>query len=162
MSAPHQNGAGLDVFCFRVGGVGLFTRRPSYTTEYLADVATTAAPIVGIAATPRTTPRSEWPRARRLMTHAACPNACQHLIAHRTHTPAAAAPRTRSGAELAAAFADEGVSTVLVEAGGDLTLADSDWEGIPVPVRLSRNFTIRGSAAPQASSYSWAAAYSWA
>ncbi|PNH07257.1 hypothetical protein TSOC_006295 [Tetrabaena socialis] len=57
----------------------------------------------------------------------------------------------RSGAELAAAFADEGVSTVLVEAGGDLTLADSDWEGIPVPVRLSRNFTIRGSAAPQAS-----------
>ncbi|PNH07263.1 hypothetical protein TSOC_006301, partial [Tetrabaena socialis] len=57
----------------------------------------------------------------------------------------------RSGVELAAAFADEGVSTVLVEAGGDLTLAESDWEGIPLPVRLSRNFTIRGSAAPQAS-----------
>ncbi|KXZ56466.1 hypothetical protein GPECTOR_1g417 [Gonium pectorale] len=41
-----------------VGGVGMFTRRPSYTTEYLADVATTAAPIVGITTTPRTESRS--------------------------------------------------------------------------------------------------------
>ncbi|PNG99314.1 WD repeat domain-containing protein, partial [Tetrabaena socialis] len=76
----------------QVGGVGLFTRRPSYTTEYLADVATTAAPIVGIAATPR----SEWPRARRPIAHAACRDACQcqHLLAHRTHTPVAATPRS--------------------------------------------------------------------
>ncbi|KAG2440517.1 hypothetical protein HYH02_010395 [Chlamydomonas schloesseri] len=42
----------------QVGDVTVFTRRPSYTTEYLADVATTAAPIVGIATTPRTESRS--------------------------------------------------------------------------------------------------------
>ncbi|GFR41343.1 hypothetical protein Agub_g2028 [Astrephomene gubernaculifera] len=41
-----------------INGLTLFTRRPSYTTEYLADVATTAAPIVGIAATPLTESRS--------------------------------------------------------------------------------------------------------
>ncbi|GLC72440.1 hypothetical protein PLESTF_001247900 [Pleodorina starrii] len=42
----------------QVGGATLFLRRPSYTTEYLADVATTAAPIVGIATTPRTESRA--------------------------------------------------------------------------------------------------------
>ncbi|PNH10502.1 hypothetical protein TSOC_002774 [Tetrabaena socialis] len=54
-----------------------------------------------------------------------------------------------SGAELAAAIADERISLVL--AGADLTLADSDWVGYPVPVPLRRNLTIRGSAAPRAS-----------
>ncbi|KAG2446162.1 hypothetical protein HXX76_000757 [Chlamydomonas incerta] len=42
----------------KVGDATVFTRRPAYTTEYLADVATTAAPIVGIATTPRTESRS--------------------------------------------------------------------------------------------------------
>ncbi|EFJ44849.1 hypothetical protein VOLCADRAFT_94869 [Volvox carteri f. nagariensis] len=42
----------------QVGGVNMSLRRPSYTTEYLADVATTAAPIVGIATTPRTDSRT--------------------------------------------------------------------------------------------------------
>ncbi|PNH10505.1 hypothetical protein TSOC_002771 [Tetrabaena socialis] len=54
-----------------------------------------------------------------------------------------------SGAELAAAIADERISLVLVDA--NLTLADSDWVGYPVPVPLRRNLTIRGSAAPRAS-----------
>eukprot|EP00198_Chlamydomonas_reinhardtii_P013195 XP_001702532.1 flagellar associated protein [Chlamydomonas reinhardtii] len=42
----------------KVGDATVFTRRPAYSTEYLADVATTAAPIVGIATTPRTESRS--------------------------------------------------------------------------------------------------------
>lgn len=37
----------------KVGEASTSLRRPSYTTEYLADVATTAAPIVGVATTPR-------------------------------------------------------------------------------------------------------------
>lgn len=46
----------------KVGDATVFTRRPAYSTEYLADVATTAAPIVGIA----TTPRSEsWGLGKR-------------------------------------------------------------------------------------------------
>mmetsp|Transcript_7254 Transcript_7254/g.15826 ORF Transcript_7254/g.15826 Transcript_7254/m.15826 type:complete len:708 (+) Transcript_7254:280-2403(+) len=36
-----------------VGGRPLVTRRPSYSTEYLADVSTSGAPIVGVAATPK-------------------------------------------------------------------------------------------------------------
>ncbi|GLI68764.1 hypothetical protein VaNZ11_013255 [Volvox africanus] len=42
----------------RVDGANMYLRRPSYTTEYLADVATTAAPIVGIATTPCTESRA--------------------------------------------------------------------------------------------------------
>lgn len=41
-----------------VGGQYLLTRRPSYSTEFLADAATTAAPVVGIATTPSTENRS--------------------------------------------------------------------------------------------------------
>ncbi len=45
-------------------GGSVFTRRPSYTTEYLADVATTAAPIVGIATTPKSEPAGQRRQGR--------------------------------------------------------------------------------------------------
>lgn len=76
-------------------GGSVFTRRPSYTTEYLADVATTAAPIVSIATTPKSKPagqrRLHQPPCNRL-THSRHPHSHPTML----HGLVLSSRRTRS------------------------------------------------------------------